>query len=281
MPPLGDPSGNGAPRKQRRAETPGQGPGPRRGNRWAEPTSTKGSIEMKGRKSLGFGLMVALAAMATMAFAASSASATEVVPAGKKIKATLVEDKESRFIPKNGYDELYIACDSASAEFSVPDGAAQPAGGMKQNQNNREIGTLSQGSGSVSAQIQDQPSFTDCDLRESAPSPPTQAKGTDIVEATVTTAEGWVIAWEQVTIIVDKKPVASIIQQVLSVPDAGATIEYELFGFTCVITIGEEQQTAVMGEYVNDTSMGSFDGQVKYTTNVSVQGVAGLSTPAA
>ena len=221
---------------------------------------------MKGRKSLGFGLMVALAAMATMAFAASSASATEVVPAGKKIKATLVEDKESRFIPKNGYDELYIACDSASAEFSVPDGAAQPAGGMKQNQNKPGIGALSQDQGSVSMQIQDQPSFTNCDLRESAPEPPTQAKGTDIVEMTITTTEGWTLAaWGLAA--TGGSPDAMM---AIGVPDAGLTYSYTIPPFeTCVVTIGEAQQTVVMGEFDNDTHLARFDGQVKYTTNGS------------
>lgn len=221
---------------------------------------------MKRNKSLGFGLMAALAALAVMAFAATSASATEVKPANTKIKATLQAETQSRFIPKNAYSNTFLSCTTSSAEFTTPPSEGQP-GGMSQNQNSAGVGTNSQGLGSVTMQIQasqeaagfNGPEFKNCSVREFVGEETAKDPGQEIAPATVTTSAGWTIAGWGLS--------AAEGMLAVGVPDQGATISFNVGLGECVITIGDGSQTVVMGEYDNENHKARIDGQVKYKVN--------------
>ena len=225
---------------------------------------------MKVRKSLGFGLIVALAAMATMAFAASSASATEVVPAGKQIAASLKEDTQSNFYPKNGYNSVYLSCEDSTARFKVP----AKEEGQQYNENDLEVGTLSQGQGSVSLQVQPEPEFLECAVWLSEEQ---GAKGVKVAGAEVATTDKWMLAAEEKNI-----GGTSIAQLAIGVPQAGATITIDNQAVppvdVCDITIGDGQQSVVMGSYDNATQQASFDGQLKYTTTPLLPEEAGCES---
>jgi hypothetical protein len=247
---------------------------------------------MIGKKPIGLALLVAAAATMVMAFAASSASATVVTPANQKIKATLKKQADqaephAKLLPKNAYSEFFLSCQKSEAEFTVPDGTAQPTG-MKQNTNRGQlegasevgegehVGTFSQGPGSVSMQIQEKPKFEECTVRQGKVAEP-HKQGTAIGTATVTTTEGWTLAATS-QLAVGKKENVNVPEMAIGVPQAGAVIKTNVPTVgECEITIGESQQTVVMGIFVNLTHQVRFDGQVKYTTNpLTVGGCTGL-----
>jgi LysM repeat protein len=222
---------------------------------------------MSGKKPIGLALLVAAAAMMVMAFAASSASATEVTPANKKIKATLVSGTFSKLLPKNAYSTTYVSCTAAEAEFTTPTSEGQP-GGMSANKNSGEpkqekggVGTFSQGQGSVNMQVQENlPKFTGCSLRELDPAKPHEFPGKEIQPATVSTVKsgfqlaGWGLNKTEAMVA-------------LGVP--GESITIALSGTECVITIGTtaSETNVIMGEFNNGTHRARFDSQIKFKDN--------------
>jgi hypothetical protein len=253
---------------------------------------------MIGKRSIGLALLVAAAATMAIAFAASSASATEVKTANVKMRATLEKQSDqvephAKLLPKNAYSKFFLSCQKSEAEFTVPDGTAQPTG-MKQNTNRGQkegasevgegehVGTFSQSPGSVSMQIQEQnkaagfegPSFEECTVREGIEKEP-HKQGTAVAQATITTTTKWMLAANS-QLAVGKKESISVAQLAIGVPQAGAVFTIKTLTEPkvelCKIAIGEEQQTVVMGTYNKVSHVGLFDGQVKFTTEPKVAG---------
>jgi hypothetical protein len=213
---------------------------------------------------LGFGLL-ATAAMMVMAFGASSASATEVTPVNTKITASLQPETQSRLISKNAYATTFLSCKKASAQFTTPPGGGQPAG-MNQNVNRTNVGTFSQGAGSVTAQIQPEPKFEECALVLGDPAKP-EKQGMELAPVTVATGSGWTLSVWGLT---DESAMAAI-----GVPGGSAVI---VIGAECVITIPPSgEQGVVMGEYSNTTQKLRLDGQLKFAENGKC---GGLLSPA-
>jgi hypothetical protein len=207
---------------------------------------------MKSRK-LGIGLL-ATAAMMVMAFGASSASATEVVPANTKVTATSKTEEFQqwpKFLPNNAYNPFFTACEESEAQFTTP---ATGGGNFNANINQVGTGTLSQGQGSVSSQIQFA-DFDECALYVTETGK--TEDGVEVTEAVVrTTEDDWTVAGWGLS--------SSFAMVAVGVPDEGAEIEIPATG--CVITVGQGQQSVIMGEYDNAGNL-ELDGQLKFVTN--------------
>jgi hypothetical protein len=185
------------------------------------------------KKRMGLGALVALAAVLAMALTASSALATEVLPASTTITAT--NSGTTNFLPENAFSALKVECKKSTAVFKTPE-----VGTLKLNQNKTSVGTNSTGSGAVTMAISEK-SFTEC------------ATNTGVA-ATVTTAGNWGIAANSVGTTGGTLDIAT--------PEGAATIA--LAGeLKCSIVVSKGQASVVTGNYTNSTKTNAFDAQLK------------------
>jgi hypothetical protein len=181
---------------------------------------------MRNRK-LGLGLL-ATAAMMVMAFAATSASATVVSPAGKAITATQVatgQENPNHFTVNNAYGGTLTNCAKASFKAQVP-----VNGEHDLNENQPQVGTHSQTAGSVYMDL-DEVKFEECAVYAWSGE---HTKGEPQAPSVVTTTEGWAIGLHRIT---NGPAIAAI-----SVPAQGATIN--IAGGLCVLEVAPAGETA-------------------------------------
>ncbi len=213
---------------------------------------------------LGLGLLVALAAMATMAFAASSVSATIVTPAtGTEAERTVtVTSTDSKFTADNAFAGNSLACNTSATDITVPAEGAQSF-----NQNQTEVGTQSTGPGAVAVQMT-QPTFEECFVRNKLQEP----VGTVVVTPQdPLNVEDWSGAFYAV-----ERPGVDPVVLAISVPQKALDVEINAGGFECTLLIASaDQQQVVMGDFtkVDETSVLRVDGQVHF--DIKSEGAAG------
>lgn len=196
---------------------------------------------------MSIGLSVLVAALAGMAIAASGAGATQVVPPSTAIEA---ESSQTLFLPENAYSDVFVKCTSSVARFETP--AGRPKGGttkvgIDQNINSESIGTHSEGSGGVTVDLTEPPSFGGCGVFEGP---------TELVKATVKTNStngNWSITANSGT---TEEGSAAI-----GLPKEGALIETALGN----IKISPRESSAVFApSYVNATHALRVDSQLAF-----------------
>jgi hypothetical protein len=116
----------------------------------------KGRIAMKRKNPVHLSLLVAFTVIAAMAFAAPTAWATVVEPAGKTV---FLRSSNFHLVPTNAYAEIELTCVNARMEFEIP---ANGGAGHNNNINRLGTGTKSTGPGSVSVNFGPTPAFEDC-----------------------------------------------------------------------------------------------------------------------
>lgn len=209
------------------------------------------------------GLVGALAAVA-MAIVPAGASATEITPVKTAFTAKLTEGPGggviSVFVPSNAYEAEGIGCTESTITGETPE-----EGAHKKNQNKPEIGTHSTGYGSVITVLKTV-TYSTCAVYKWESGK--WVKVIPEIKATVTTSTAngkWTLAaYQDLAQEEAKRPPYTA----AGVPKAGATIEYEVLGAKCKITVSSEEASAVFDEWNNTTSSepskDRIDGQINY-----------------
>lgn len=212
---------------------------------------------MISKKPIGLGLFAVVVAMLAMAFAASTASATRITPPNTVIKATLVAETTSKFMPKNAYAGTSIQCETSTATGTTP---TQEEAEAQNNTNRTGVGARSEGPGSVIMDVT--PTFTNCAVYA--------WNGAEWVktgtEATVAVNGNWTFAADWIT--------STAIPVVIGVPSNGAVITV---GEVCEITVSNGRASAVMGRWTNPageaSAMMRIDGQIEFASPEACGGV--------
>ena len=209
---------------------------------------------MSIRNRTGLATFAALAAMVAMALAATTASATIVVPPSTAITAT---SASTIFIPENAYSTLFVKCTSSTAKFTTPAGRVKGGTtrvGEDANINRTSIGTQSTGPGGVTMDLSSI-EFAKCGLFNGS---------TEVAPATVNTTTGWSLSGEQ-------GPSEATGWAAIGVPKAGA--EIFITGVGTVVVSPSEASAVIAPEYKNSTHVLHVDSQIALSG-------AGLVSPA-
>jgi hypothetical protein len=214
---------------------------------------------MKLRNPVRPALLAALAATVAVAFAAPTASATIVKPAGETagLKST-----NSTFLFANGYSEAVLTCAEVTTEVEVP---ANGGAGHNNNINRKATGTHSRGPGSVSVQFRP-PTFKECKYGPGG-----------VFSATLTVQEG---NWPGAALSVEVPKQSPLNTFALDIPQGSiqALISYQ--GSSCKIQFAPTHEEALTGAYATHTL--TLDGQVQFKAieNEETCNTFGLVAPA-
>jgi hypothetical protein len=212
---------------------------------------------MERRKPVGLTCAVA-AAIATMAFAVPSASATRVTPAGTTVTATLKSSTKLKVIPSNAFSTLSVACLGAEATFTTP-----PENEHTENMNRGPEepyeeggpeGTYSESPGSVIAAIEGKPTFKECGIYSTNE----EGKETLVASAEVQVKEGWSVSGFAFGVPEEEEAGTGLIGAMISFPPEAVVMK----AAGCEITVSPSQADAVHGEYVNGSHELVIDGQL-------------------
>jgi hypothetical protein len=226
------------------------------------------SAEPRAKKPIGVGLVTVLTALGVLGVSATSAWATEVLPANTAITATLKSGTMSAFYPANAYAETSLRCKASTAKFKTPTGGLNPEAGEFNNNKNRgpnegvpsPVGTFSTGPGSVIADLTEPPSFSECGVYAWTGSSWAEVEGATV--ATNADNGNWSVAAVGMPSEGNELGAAAI-----AVPKAGAEITSPA---GLKIVVSPTEASSVTALYNNVSSTLSVDGQLNFSSNAEL-----------